>query len=126
MCAVCRTFCSQIFLLYVDSAEFGNGTFKSFFERELAALGVVDTEKYKGTALTRAARANQEFILEQRAEMRARLVQAAVDETLKHGPETLGGMRVRPEDRAALTELDEESEDDEQVGFHTGDGVVER
>ena len=62
----------------------GDGTFLGFLERRLGEMGVRHLGSLKGVAKTAAGKANQVFILEQRAEMRGRLVQAALDNQLKH------------------------------------------
>ena len=50
-----------------------------------------DQDKCSGTAKGAAKKANQTFILEQRADMRARLVQVAIQGKLKYSTATLAG-----------------------------------
>jgi hypothetical protein len=51
----------------------------------------VDRSALSGICARRAKTANNKFILEQRAEMRARLVQLAIENTLKYGQAKLAG-----------------------------------
>jgi len=56
--------------------------------------GVTDLGKISGAAKTAARWANQTFILEQRASMRARFVQAAIDNDLKYAAAELEVFRA--------------------------------
>jgi hypothetical protein len=56
-------------------------------------MGVRDLRALHGVTKRAAGKANQAFILEQRAEMRGRLVQAAMDGVLKHNAASLAGYR---------------------------------
>jgi len=81
----------NIFIQYADSDVFGTKEFAAFMERKLKEEGVVNLAVLMGSAKTRAEKANQTYILEQRAEMRGRLVQAAMANKLAHGQALLEG-----------------------------------
>ena len=83
----------DIYIEYMDSDEYGNSTFFTFLERRLLEMGVRDLRALHGVAKRAAGKANQAFILEQRAEMRGRLVQAAMDGVLKFNAAALAGFR---------------------------------
>ena len=73
------TVADQAFIAYVDSDEFGHGTFGSFLAHWLADRGVTDLFTLSGSAAGRApliAR-NEKFIAEQRSCMRRQLLSAA-------------------------------------------------
>lgn len=73
------TVVDQAFVAYVDSDEFGRGTFGSFLACWLADRGVTDLFTLSGRAAGRApliAR-NEKFIAEQRSSMRSQLLSAA-------------------------------------------------
>ena len=69
----------------------------------------------KGAAKTAARKANQTFILEQRAEMRARLVQLAIEGSLYQGSTVLDGFARGT--AVQVEESDEFDNDDDEVGF---------
>lgn len=101
------------YLRYVDSEEYGSGNFEAFLHAELDAQGVRDLDKCRGTAQkTAAKRANQAFILEQRAEMRARLVQVAIAGNLKYSEAALAGFAQR---EASLS-IDDDDDDVQIAG----------
>ena len=83
----------DIYLEYVASDEYGGGTFLTFLEGRLLEMGVRDLCALHGVAKRAAGKANQAFIIEQRAEMRGRLVQAAMDGVLKYNAAALEGFR---------------------------------
>ena len=72
------------YLCYVDSDAYGSGKFEDFLHGYLDERGVRDQNKCRGAAKAAAKKANQTFILEQRADMRARLVQVAIEGKLKY------------------------------------------
>ena len=76
---------------YVDSDAYGSGTFEAFLHGHLEEQGVRDQDKCRGAAKGAAKKANQTFILEQRADMRARLVQVAIQGKLKYSTAALAG-----------------------------------
>ena len=73
-------------------------------------MGVRDLAPLNGVAKRAACKANQAFILEQRAEMRGRLVQAAMDGGLNFNAAALAGFR-RVDGEAAV-EIDIDMLDD--------------
>ena len=75
----------------MESSAHGSRTFNSFLRDELNGLGVFDQNACRGRQKMEAKRANQSFILEQRAQMRARLVQVAINGSLKFGDAQLVG-----------------------------------
>jgi hypothetical protein len=90
-CGIWIQVARDIFLQYVGSNEYGRGTFNAYLARVMFEKGVVDLDNVSGAAKTAARRANQTFILEQRAEMRARLVQAAINGKLAYAAAELEG-----------------------------------
>ena len=66
----------------------------------------------KGAAKSAAEKVNQRFIVEQRADMRGRLVQAAMSDELKHGQAYLLGFTSAT--AINLDALDEEDSEDEE------------
>ena len=101
------------YVLYVNSDEYGTGSFESYLRRYLSNIGVLDLDGCKGTSKSAARNANQTFILEERAEMRARLVQLAIDNKLKFGSAALAGFVQGPVVQVQVDEFD----DDDNVGF---------
>ena len=105
-CGIWLQVARDVYLEYMASSEYGSGSFLTFLERRMEEMGV----RHLRGASTKQRRANQTFILEQRAEMRARLVQAALEGKLKHGAAELEGfclstgIDVEPAD---LEELDD-------------------
>ena len=67
------------FIAYVDSDEFGSGTFGSFLCRWMAAHSVTDLFTVSGCAKARAPsiKRNEQFIATQRSRMREQLHSAA-------------------------------------------------
>ena len=89
------------------SDEYGGGTFLDFLKRRLEEMGVLHLGgALKGSAKTAASKGNQSFIIKRRAEMRERLVQAAIDGTLTYNKSALAGFC----DVMAM-EIDEEETD---------------
>jgi GNAT superfamily N-acetyltransferase len=78
------------------SAHCGTRTFERFLKDWLAQRGVKDLNDVQGAAARRIGHANNKFILEQRAEMRALLVQLAIEGRLHYGQAVLPGFN-RPE-----------------------------
>jgi len=81
----------DIYIRYVDSDQYGTGTFETYLQAELNREGVHDLDKCHGSAIRKQRKANQTFILEQRAEMRARLLQLAMEGKLEYGQAELDG-----------------------------------
>ena len=104
----------DVYVRYVDSDVYGSGTFESFLHRHLSEMGVLNLTTLSGTAKTAARKANQTFILEQRAEMRARLVQLAIEGSLYRGSAVLDGFA---QSTPVQLESDEFDDDDDDVGF---------
>ena len=92
-CGIWLQVVRDIYLEYVASDEYGGGTFLTFLEGRLLEMGVRDLCALHGVAKRAAGKANQAFIIEQRAEMRGRLVQAAMDGVLKYNAAALEGFR---------------------------------
>ena len=84
----------DIYIRYVDSDQYGTGSFATYLHAELNKEGVHDLDKCCGSAIRKQRKANQTFILEQRAEMRARLLQLAMEGKLEHGQAELDGFRA--------------------------------
>ena len=78
-------------LNYVDSDRFGTRTFATFLEAQLGTEGVLNLFKLQGVPKTKAAAANKDYILNARADMRGRLVQAALAQKLAFGSSVLAG-----------------------------------
>ena len=109
-CGVWLQVVCDAWLRYVDSDAFGTASFESFLERELAAEGVRDLYKCRGATKTAAAGKSREFILGQRADMRGRLVQAALAGKLKCEAASLSGFAP-----SVAQDLDLEEYDDEEL-----------
>lgn len=109
-CGIWLQVVRDIYLEYVASDEYGGDTFLTFLERRLLEMGVRDLAPLNGVAKRAACKANQAFILEQRAEMRGRLVQAAMDGGLNFNAAALAGFR-RVDGEAAV-EIDIDMLDD--------------
>lgn len=107
-----RVAARDAFLRYVDSDEYGNGTFREFLVKDFAAQGVHNIAKLSGAKQTEASRGNQSFILHQRAEMRQRLVSAAMAGNLKHGAAVLAGFAES--DTTVVINLNNFDEGDEE------------
>jgi hypothetical protein len=90
-CGIWLQVARDVWVRYMDSDQYGAKTFQAFLTAELAAMGVKDVDKCRGQAKRVAERANQAFILEQRAEMRGRLVQMAMEGAIVHGQAQLPG-----------------------------------
>jgi hypothetical protein len=106
----------DIYLRYVDSKSYGTGDFEAFLLEELKAEGVRDQNKCRGVAKTAASKANQTFILEQRAYMRERLVQVAIAGKLTFSAASLAGFAQPGAQSVVETILIDDSD---------SDGVVE-
>ena len=92
-------------LEYVASTEHGNSAFESFMQEKLKGEGVQSESGLRGTALSKARKANEQYILTARADMRGRLVQAALEGKLSVGQANLPGFaKSAPVD---LTQLDD-------------------
>jgi len=109
-CGVWLQVARDAWLRYLDSDAFGTASFESFLEGELAAEGVRDLYKCRGATKTAAARKSREFILGQRADMRGRLVQAALAGKLKYEAASLSGFAS-----SIAQDLDLEEYDDEEL-----------
>jgi len=90
-CGVWLGVARDIYIRYVDSDQYGTGTFETYLQAELNREGVHDLDKCHGSAIRKQRKANQTFILEQRAEMRARLLQLAMEGKLEYGQAELDG-----------------------------------
>ena len=78
-------------LLYADGATLGTRTFPNFLRQTLEAAGVKSLTGVKGAQKTAAEKANVSYILDFRADMRGRLVQAALASKLAWGQAMLTG-----------------------------------
>ena len=99
-------------LLYVastDPCHHGMKTFAAFLRRTFEAAGVRSLSSLRGRELGAAQRANEAYILGQRAAMRSRLVQAALAEKLSWGSASLAGFA--PATAVNLDSFDEQPDD---------------
>ena len=78
-------------LAYVASPSCGTRTFPAFLIQRFEAAGAQHLTGLRGTARSTAEKANVALILEQRADMRGRLVQAALADKLAWGQARLAG-----------------------------------
>ena len=78
-------------LQYAGGASHGTRTFPSFLKQSLEEHGVQSLFGLKGARKSAAEKANTAFILEARADMRGRLVQAALAGKLAWGQANLAG-----------------------------------
>ena len=106
-CGIWIQVARDLFIEYVDSHEFGTCTFEAFLHRRLKEQGVLPTERLSGLTLKAAMQTNQKFILEQRADMRGRLVQAAIAGKLAFSEAQLGGFAQELASRKPVEELDD-------------------
>ena len=105
-CGIWIQVARDCWLEYVASTEHGNAAFASFIEERLKGEGVQGENGLKGTALSKARKANEQYILTARADMRGRLVQAALADKLSVGQAHLPGFAASaPVD---LTQLDDD------------------
>jgi hypothetical protein len=93
---------------YMDSAAYGSSTFAQFMEHTLAEQGVQNLFSLRGAQRTAAAKSNRAFIIKQRADMRTRLVHAAMAGKLAWGSAQLAGFVESASETVDLTELDDE------------------
>lgn len=96
-CGVWLQVARDRFLEYVDSSQFGSRSFLAFMEEGLRKNGVVDLNSVVGDAKQRAIERNGIFILQQRAEIRTRLLQAAQAGALTYGSDLLQDFTDGPE-----------------------------
>ena len=106
-CGIWIQVARDLFIEYVDSDEFGTRSFETFLHRRLEEQGVLPTERLSGMALRAARQTNQRFILEQRASMRARLVQFAIAGKLAFSEAQLGGFAQELAQRKPVEDLDD-------------------
>ena len=111
-CGVWLQVVRDAWLRYVDSSSFGSKGFKSFLEQEMAAEGVQNLYKSKGATRTAAGAKSRQFIIGQRADMRGRLVQAALDRKLRHEAASLAGFAPSLAQDYTLDDLDDEPMED--------------
>ena len=90
-CGVWLQSARDAWLAYVASPSYGTRTFPTFLMQRFEAAGAQNLTGLRGTARSTAERANVAFILEQRADMRGRLVQAALADKLAWGQASLAG-----------------------------------
>ena len=99
------------FLRYIDSEQFGSGKFAEFMEETLAAdeggRGPRNLFHVRGATFRVASQANKRYALDQRAEMRGRLVMAAMHNKLEFGQAALAGFAA---DAAVTINVDEYDE----------------
>jgi len=93
-CGVWLQVARDAFLAYVQSENYGSKTFASFLAAWLLSHGVVNLRTLQGAPVRRAGSANTKFILEQRAEMRGRLVQLAMESKLQYAQAMLEGFAL--------------------------------
>jgi hypothetical protein len=77
-------------------------------EHTLAEQGVQNLFSLRGAQRTAAAKSNRAFIIKQRADMRTRLVHAAMAGKLAWGSAQLAGFVESASETVDLTELDDE------------------
>ena len=82
-CGVWIQVARDCWLEYVKSDSYGTSDFSSFMQQRLASEGVLCETGLKGTAKSGAQRANRQYVLTARADMRGRLVQAALAQPSK-------------------------------------------
>ena len=104
-CGVWVQVARDCWLKYVASPQYGMRTFGAFMQQTLAEAGVSDLAALRGVAAKAAERANVAYICTARADMRGRLVQAALADKLAWGAARLAGF-------APATALDLEKFDD--------------
>ena len=111
---------------YVDSAAYGSDTFVLFLIDDFKRQGVYDLNKFSGAKKTEASRGNQSFIIEQRADMRGRLVAAAMTGNkwkapghLQHGAAALAGFAENGSgaNTVDFDKLDEEGDFEKEEDF---------
>eukprot|EP00966_Prymnesium_polylepis_P035913 833295-Prymnesium_polylepis.1 len=90
-CGVWILVARDAFAEYIDSALCGTKSFVAFFKGWLAQRGVKDMDEVQGVASRRVGGANNHFICDQRAEMRAVLVQLAIEGKLAYEQALLPG-----------------------------------
>ena len=106
-CGVWLQVARDVWLLYVASHQHGMRIFPAFLKQTLETQhGVKSLSGLRNPTKSAAERANEEYILGVRADMRGRLVQAALANGLSWGQANLAGF-------APATALDLEEYDDE-------------
>jgi hypothetical protein len=90
-CGVWLQVARDCFIAYIDSDSFGSRAFFSYMQQHLAAKGVVSVQGCRGQAKRKASQGNLAFILSERADMRARLLRAAMEGKLVVNIATLAG-----------------------------------
>ena len=100
-------------MAYIDSLDYGNGTFLRYMERDLEAKGALNIATEQGSGKRQADVSNMTFILEERACMRERLLHAALSRRLSIGQDSFntGDVPISQDEDAA--ELQRSALDDE-------------
>ena len=112
-CGVWLQAARDAWLLYVAGWEHGSKNFADFLHRFFDAAGVRCLEGLAGRELGAAQRGNVAYILGQRADMRGRLVHAALADKLSWGAASLAGFAPATAfDLDSFDELPDVDEDD--------------
>ena len=107
-CGVWLQVARDCWLQYAASSSYGSCNFFAFMQAQLVEHGVSDVESLPAAKKRAGERANRAYIVSQRADMRGRLVQAAMQGVLKHSAAQLAGFT-----QTNTIDLDLDSLDDE-------------